>query len=192
MAAFSFYPGKNLGALGDAGALVCRDPAVADRVRAIREHGQLRKYEHEFVGYTARLDALQAQVLLTKLPYLDAWNDQRRSIAVSYSAGLDDLSEILLPVAAENSLPVWHLYVIRTDDPLALAAHLETCGISTGRHYPEPLHLAPAFRSLGYAPGDFPVTERLAKSVLSLPMFPGMTDAEVDAVISAVRGFFGL
>jgi dTDP-4-amino-4,6-dideoxygalactose transaminase len=189
-AAFSFYPGKNLGALGDAGACATNGTALAARVRALREHGQLRKYEHDFEGWTARLDTLQAAALLRKLPHLDDWNGQRTAVAEAYSEGLEGVGDLRLPAVLPGSEPVWHLYVVRTADPAALAAFLAERGVATGRHYPQPLHLSPAYAHLGYARGEFPVTERVAAEVLSLPVFPGMTDAQVDAVIGGIRQFF--
>jgi len=188
--AFSFYPGKNLGAMGDAGALVTADDALATRVRALREHGQTRKYEHEWEGYTARLDTIQAAVLLRKLPLLAGWNESRRSAAQLYSDALADVGDLTLPAVAPRSEPVWHLYVVRTADPSALADALAARGIGTGRHYPQPVHLATAYAALGYAAGDFAVAERLAHESLSLPIFPGITDAQVELVADAVRGFF--
>jgi dTDP-4-amino-4,6-dideoxygalactose transaminase len=189
-AAFSFYPGKNLGAFGDAGALVTGDPELARRVRALREHGQASKYRHELVGYTARLDTLQALVLLRKLPLLAAWNEERRAAAAFYAEGLEGVGDLLLPPVAPGSNPVWHLYVIRTGRREALAAFLQARGISTGRHYPQPLHLTDAYRGLGYTEGAFPVAEALAEEGLSLPMFPGITDAQLGAVAGSIRDFF--
>jgi dTDP-3-amino-3,4,6-trideoxy-alpha-D-glucose transaminase len=189
-AAFSFYPGKNLGAMGDAGAVVCDDPELARSMRALREHGQREKYHHVVPGYTARIDTLQAIVLQRKLPYLDEWNEQRRTIAAAYSRDLDGVGDLMLPASAEGSEPVWHLYVVRTGNPVGLAEHLAARGISTGRHYPEPIHLSAAYRSLGYGRGDFPVTERIAASVLSLPIFPGMTGEEVETVVEGVKEYF--
>jgi dTDP-4-amino-4,6-dideoxygalactose transaminase len=189
-AAFSFYPGKNLGAMGDAGALVTDDPELAVRVRALREHGQRRKYEHEFPGYTARLDTLQALVLLRKLPLLAAHNEQRRAAARYYGDALAGLGDLVLPPCPPGSDPVWHLYVVRTAEPDALAASLRARGISTGRHYPEPIHLTRAYAGLGYAPGAFPVAERLARQVLSLPLFPGITEAQLEAVVDGARAYF--
>ncbi|HWN21211.1 MAG TPA: DegT/DnrJ/EryC1/StrS family aminotransferase, partial [Gaiellaceae bacterium] len=188
--AFSFYPGKNLGAMGDAGALVTADERLAFRVRALREHGQTRKYEHEWEGYTARLDTLQAAVLLRKLPLLEAWNESRRAAARLYSEALAGIGDLVLPAVATGSEPVWHLYVVRTADPVALADSLAASGIGTGRHYPQPVHLATAYAWLGHAEGDFEVAERLATESLSLPVYPGITDAQVETVADAVIRFF--
>jgi dTDP-3-amino-3,4,6-trideoxy-alpha-D-glucose transaminase len=189
-AAFSFYPAKNLGAMGDAGALVTNDATLAVRIRALREHGQTRKYHHAHEGYTARLDTLQAIVLLEKLPLLDYWNDDRTEAARFYSAALTEVGDLRLPPVPEGSDPVWHLYVVRTAKPQELADFLRVRGIDTGRHYPEPPHLAPAFAHLGYRPGAFPVAEALAREALSLPMFPGITELQLSAVVEAVSAFF--
>jgi dTDP-4-amino-4,6-dideoxygalactose transaminase len=188
--AFSFFPAKNLGAFGDAGALVTSDERVAERVRALREHGQWRKYDHEAPGYTARLDAIQAVVLARKLPYLDEWNESRRAAAGYYSEALDGIGDLKLPPTPTGSEPVWHLYVIRTADPDRLAKHLAAAGITTGRHYPKPPHLTQAYASLGFGPGTFPVAEALANEGLSLPIFPGITEMQVAFVARAVRHFF--
>ena len=188
--AFSFYPGKNLGAMGDAGALVTADEQLASRLRALREHGQTRKYEHEWEGYTARLDTIQAAVLLRKLPLLAQWNESRRAAARLYSEALAGVGDLLLPAVAPGSDPVWHLYVVRTADPAALADGLAASGIGTGRHYPQPPHLATAYAWLGHAPGAFEVAERLARESLSLPIYPGITDAQVETVVEGVGRFF--
>jgi dTDP-4-amino-4,6-dideoxygalactose transaminase len=189
-ASFSFYPGKNLGAMGDAGALVTDDEELAEKVRALREHGQRRKYEHDVPGYTARLDTLQALVLLRKLPLLDGWNDERRAAAAFYGEALDGVGDLVLPGGAQDGHPVWHLYVIRTADPDALLASLKARGISGGRHYPQPVHLTGAYAHLGHREGDFPVAERLSREVVSLPMFPGITEAQLTAVVDGVQAHF--
>jgi dTDP-3-amino-3,4,6-trideoxy-alpha-D-glucose transaminase len=189
-AAFSFYPAKNLGAFGDAGALVTDDERLANEVRKLREHGQRGKYEHELEGYTARLDTLQALVLLRKLPLLDGWNEERRAAAAFYTDRLSGVGDLVLPQVADGSKPVWHLYVVRTAEPERLAHALRAQGIGTGRHYPIPPHLSPAYRSLGLGPGSFPVTEALAEQALSLPLFPGVTEPELAAVVEAVAAFF--
>jgi dTDP-4-amino-4,6-dideoxygalactose transaminase len=188
-AAFSFYPAKNLGAMGDAGALVTDDADLAVRVRALRVHGETTKYHHEYVGYTARLDTIQAIVLLAKLPLLDDWNRQRRDAARYYTEALSGLDDLTLPQVADGSEPVWHLYVVRTGRPVLLARFLADRGIQSARHYPEPPHVAPAYRSLGFAPGDFPVAEALSRECLSLPLFPGITEEQLEAVCGAVRSY---
>jgi dTDP-4-amino-4,6-dideoxygalactose transaminase len=189
-AAFSFYPAKNLGAFGDAGALVTDDERLADDVRKLREHGQRGKYEHELEGYTARLDTLQALVLLRKLSLLDGWNEERRAAAAFYTDRLAGVGDLVLPQVAANSTPVWHLYVIRTADPARLADALRAEGIATGRHYPVPPHLSPAYESLGLQPGSLPVTEALSEQALSLPLFPGITEPQLSAVVEAVAAYF--
>jgi dTDP-4-amino-4,6-dideoxygalactose transaminase len=188
--AFSFYPAKNLGAMGDAGGLVTRSVELAERVRVLREHGQRRKYEHEVEGYTARLDTIEAIVLLHKLPLLDRWNEARRSVAAFYLEALAGAGDLRLPPVAPRSQPVWHLFVVRTAEPERLASFLAERGIHTGRHYPQPVHLAPAYERLGYSRGTFPVTEALARECLSLPIFPGMTEEQQHAVVEAVEDSF--
>jgi dTDP-4-amino-4,6-dideoxygalactose transaminase len=189
-AAFSFYPGKNLGAAGDAGAFVTNDGELATRVRALREHGQTAKYVHALEGWTARLDTIQAVVLSHKLPWLDGWNEQRRAAAAFYAEALAGVGDLRLPAIASGSAPVWHLYVVRTADPTALALFLRERGVGTGRHYPDPVHLTDAYRSLGYAQGEFPVAEALARECLSLPIFPGIEEEQLAAVVEGVRSFF--
>lgn len=189
-AAFSFYPGKNLGAMGDAGALTTSDGELATRVRALREHGQREKYRHERVGYTARLDTIQALVLRRKLERLDGWTAQRRAAAAFYGEALAGAGDLVLPAVPEGSEPVWHLYVVRTADPAALGRFLAERGIASGRHYPEPVHLTEAYASLGHRPGEFPVAEALAREALSLPLFPGIAEAQLAAVAGAVQEFF--
>jgi dTDP-4-amino-4,6-dideoxygalactose transaminase len=189
-AAFSFYPAKNLGAIGDAGALVTDDDEFAETVRSLREHGQTRKYHHALEGYTARLDTIQALALLHKLPHLDRWIAERRAIAGRYASELAGVGDLRLPVVPPGSAPVWHLYVVRTADPAALADFLAARDVGSGRHYPEPPHLSEAYTGLGYRPGAFPVAEALSREALSLPLFPGMTEAQIDAVVLAVQTFF--
>ena len=188
--AFSFYPAKNLGAFGDAGALVTNDDELAATVRALREHGQREKYSHEIEGYTARLDTIQAIVLLHKLPLLEAWNAERRAAAAYYESALRGTGDLRLPSVAPGSEPAWHVYVVRTADPTALAEHLGSCGIGAGRHYPEAVHLSAAYAWLGHLPGAFPVAESLAAQCLSLPLFPGITEEQLAAVADAVAAYF--
>jgi len=189
-AAFSFYPGKNLGAAGDAGALATRDPEVAARLRALREHGQTAKYIHAMEGWTSRLDTMQALVLSHKLPLLDAWNAERREAAAFYADALSGLGDLQLPELAAGSSSVWHLYVVRTNDPESMGAFLRERGIGSGRHYPYPVHLTEAYAYLGYGAGAFPVAEALSAECLSLPMFPGITEEQLTAVAAAVRSYF--
>jgi dTDP-4-amino-4,6-dideoxygalactose transaminase len=187
---FSFYPGKNLGAMGDAGALTTDDPEVAERVRALREHGQRQKYVHEREGWTARLDTFQAVVLAHNLPHLERWNDERRQAAGWYAEALAGTGDLRLPPVAPGSDPVWHLYVVRTADPESLGEHLRREGIGVGRHYPVPVHLSPAYAHLGHGPGAFPVAEAIARECLSLPIYPGITESQVGRVADAVASYF--
>lgn len=185
---FSFYPGKNLGAYGDAGAVTTADPALAERIRLLRNHGRRAKYVHDVVGFGERLDTLQAAVLLAKLPYLGAWTAARRRLAARYNvllAGLD----IVLPRTAPGAESAWHLYVIRAQRRDALQRFLHANGVEAGIHYPLPLHLQPAYADLGYARGSLPVTEAVADSCLSLPLYPELTDAQQERVASLVRRF---
>jgi dTDP-4-amino-4,6-dideoxygalactose transaminase len=190
-AAFSFYPGKNLGALGDAGAVVTNSPDLAERIRALREHGQTSKYRHDWVGWTARLDTIQAIALLVKLPHLSRWNEERRAAAAYYLDRLADVGDVRLPPVVPGSSPSWHLFVVRTRDPEELARFLGARGVVTGRHYPQPIHLSGAYRSLGHRAGEFPVTEQLARECLSLPIFPGITEQQLAAVCDGVEAYFG-
>jgi dTDP-4-amino-4,6-dideoxygalactose transaminase len=189
-AAFSFYPGKNLGAFGDAGALVTGDAELARQATALREHGQSRKYAHDVEGYTARLDSIQALVLSRKLGLLDSWNDERRAAAAYYTAELEGVGDLRLPPVASGSDPVWHLYVVRTADPAALAETLRGRGIGSGRHYPEPPHLSRAYAYLGHRSGAFPTAEALAGECLSLPLFPGIGEDQLAAVVAAIAEHF--
>ena len=189
-AAFSFYPTKNLGALGDAGALVTGDADIAERALALREHGERRKYEHTTVGYTARLDTVQAMFLLRKLRLLERWTAERRSLATRYVEELSGLGDLQLPLVPAGSEPVWHVFVVRTGEPERLAAHLAERGVETGRHYPFPVHLTEAYAHLGYREGAFPVAESLARECLSLPIFPGLEEQELDDVVAAMKEYF--
>jgi dTDP-4-amino-4,6-dideoxygalactose transaminase len=188
--AFSFYPSKNLGAFGDAGAVVTDDEQIAERLRMLREHGQGAKYEHRVVGWTARLDTIQAAVLLHKLPHLNRWTVERRAAAARYMELLAGVGDIVLPRVVAGSHPVWHLFVIRTSKPDALADFLATRQVATGRHYPAPVHLTAAYEWLGYRKGHFPVSEALADTALSLPLFPGISELEIELVTDAISEFF--
>jgi dTDP-3-amino-3,4,6-trideoxy-alpha-D-glucose transaminase len=189
-AAFSFYPTKNLGAWGDAGAMITDDPALAECARSLRQHGERERYFSERIGYTARLDTLQAAVLLSKLRLLDEWTRQRREIAAAYTAGLENVGDIrLLPVPV-GSRPVWHIYPIRTAQAESLGAFLAGRGIGTGRHYREPPHLSRAYAALNHRRGDFPIAEGLADESVSLPIFPGMSERQTTWVTDSIRQFF--
>ncbi|MFW8635341.1 DegT/DnrJ/EryC1/StrS family aminotransferase [Cribrihabitans pelagius] len=183
---WSFYPGKNLGALGDGGAVTTRDAALAERLRMLANYGSSRKYMHEIAGTNSRLDPVQAAVLRVKLRHLEDWNNRRRAIARFYSEQLADL-DLMTPAAPDWADPVWHLYVIRSRRRDALAAHLETQGIQTLVHYPTPPHLQGAYAGLGYATGDFPVAEQLSEELLSLPIGPHLGDEAPGRVIAALR-----
>lgn len=189
LAAFSFYPAKNLGAYGDAGAVVTDDEALARKLDLLRNHGQKSKYEHVMEGYCSRLDTLQAAVLRVKLQRLDEWNARRRQVAAWYNERLADLP-VVCPYVMPDVEHVYHLYVIRTERRDALREFLAARGIGTGMHYPVPLPQTEAYGSMGFRRGQFPVTERLAGEILSLPMFAEMTEAQVDEVAAAIRDFF--
>src|SRR5579885_2538770 len=187
---FSFYPSKNLGAYGDGGAVTTNDSALAERVRLIRDNGQRAKYVHAVQGLNARLDTVQAAVLRVKLPRLDAWNQARARHAARYRALLSSVGDLRMPAAAAWPAHVYHLFVVETEARDALQAHLGEQGIQTGIHYPVPIHLQEAYRELGYAPGDFPAAERAANRMLSLPMFPELSDAQIERTVAAIRQFF--
>lgn len=188
--AYSFYPGKNLGALGDGGAVTTDDPALAERIAILRNYGSRRKYENEVTGYNSRLDELQAAFLSVKLPRLDTDNARRTAIARRYTAGLANLPDLILPTVASAATPVWHLYVVRTERRDALQAFLHARGIGTLIHYPIPPHRQACYAELGYAEGDFPIAEAIHREVLSLPIGPTMTDDDVERTIAAITEFF--
>jgi dTDP-4-amino-4,6-dideoxygalactose transaminase len=174
-AAFSFYPGKNLGACGEAGAVTTNDGSLADTIKMLRDHGQAKKYYHDVEGYNGRLDAIQAGFLHAKLPHLKKWNTQRRERAAEYNRLLERNEAVSIPFEPSWSRAVYHLYVIRTNEREGMMDHLKKQGIATGIHYPIPLHLQKAYSSLNYHPGDFPVAELVAAEIVSLPMFPQLT-----------------
>jgi dTDP-4-amino-4,6-dideoxygalactose transaminase len=187
-AAFSFYPSKNLGAYGDGGMLVTDDICVYNRAQILRNYGQTQKYHHLERGYNHRLDALQAAVLHVKLAHLDAWSAQRAEHSRTYHALLRD-SAVTPPEEADYASSVWHLYVVRSQRRDELMAHLRDQGIATGIHYPVPVHLQPAYECLGYYRGDFPVTEQYAGEILSLPMYPELTEAMIAHVAGSIKAF---
>jgi dTDP-4-amino-4,6-dideoxygalactose transaminase len=184
---FSFYPGKNLGAYGEGGALVTNDAELADKARALRDHGQRRKHCHELIGYNYRMSAFQGAVLGVKLNYLDRWNAARQALARRYLERLTDLPQIGLPLIDQDRESVFHLFVVELDHRDRIAARLKTEGIDTGLHYPVPVHLQPAYRNLGLPPGRFPVSERLATRCLSLPMSPELTNKQADYVCARLK-----
>ncbi len=189
-AGFSFFPAKNLGCYGDGGAVTTSDAAVADKVRLLRNCGRTTKYEHPVQGFNSRLDTLQAAVLIEKLACLDGFNARRRAVAARYRQALGGVKALRLPDEPEGDEAVYHQFVVRAPRRDELAAALKAQGIESGIHYPKPLHLQGAFSGLGYAPGAFPVSEAAAREVLSLPIYPEIPDADVDAVAEAVRAFF--
>ena len=182
---FSFYPGKNLGAYGEGGAVVTNDEEVARRVRLLRDHGSERKYHHEIIGYNFRLEGIQGAVLNVKLRHLDNWNDLRRAHAARYNALLGE-SGLTLPREMPYAQHVYHLYVVQSEARESLQQSLSESGVQTGIHYPIPIHLQPAYATLGYSRGDFPEAERQAERVLSLPMFPELTEAQLKRVAEAI------
>jgi len=187
-AAFSFYPGKNLGACGEAGAITTNDEEIARKCRMIRDHGQAKKYYHDVEGYNGRLDAIQAAFLRIKLQHLREWNAQRRDRAQAYDNLLMELEErVTVSLAAPWAKPVYHLYVIGVDDRDDLMTKLSADNIGTGIHYPVPLHLQKAYEYLGYKEGNFPVSERLAKRIVSLPMFPNLSETQQVRVFQALK-----
>jgi dTDP-4-amino-4,6-dideoxygalactose transaminase len=186
-ACFSFYPAKNLGAYGDAGAAVTSDPELARSMRLFIDQGRIDKYTHLFEGRNYRLDTLQAAILRAKLPHLNQWNESRRRIARLYDEMLRDVAEIRTPNVMEYGKPVYHLYVIRTARRDELFRTLNQTGVGVGVHYPLPLHLQPAYRYLNYKPGDFPVAEACAREVLSLPIYPELTDEQVEFIVETIK-----
>ena len=187
-AAFSFYPGKNLGAYGDGGMVVTNDRKVAKRLEMLRNYGQKEKYKHLFRGYNRRLDTMQAAILRVKLKYLEKWNAARRWNAMLYQKHLEG-SGVVVPGEAGGAEAVWHLYVIRTGRRDALKEHLAGKGVNAGIHYPVPIHLQPAYEDLGHKRGDFPVTEAYADRILSLPLYAELTPEQIEHVSSAISEF---
>jgi len=196
VACFSFYPGKNLGAYGDAGAAVTNNNEIAQRIRLLRNHGRTQKYVHEVVGFGERLDTLQAAVLDAKLSHLDAWTQARQRLAIRYTeaffasgASSGSLPVLTLPTVDPRAEAVWHLYVVQMTNREGLVEYLHRRGIEAGVHYPLPLHRQPAYAHLGIAEGALPVTERFASRCVSLPLYPEMSDAQQDEVIAQVLAF---
>jgi dTDP-4-amino-4,6-dideoxygalactose transaminase len=185
---FSFYPSKNLGAIGDGGLVITRDEALAERIRLLRNYGQRQRNHHEVIGGSSRLDTLQAAVLSVKLPHLDRWNTARASRAERYRDRLADTG-VILPGLDPRSTHIYHLFVIRTRDRDALRDHLASLGIQTGIHYPRPIHMTEAYRHLNGLAGTLPEAERASGEILSLPMFAELTDAQIDLVAENVRAF---
>ncbi len=184
---FSFYPGKNLGAFGEAGAVVTDNVELQEKVRILRDHGQTRKYHHTMVGWNCRMDGIQAAVLRLKLQHLDTGNSLRRAHALQYKEALDGLDEVVKPFEASFARHVYHVYAIRVQERDEVLAFLAENGIQCGVHYPVPIHLQKAYRNLGYKTGDLPVSERTALEFLSLPMFPELTEAQIEMVSLSLR-----
>jgi len=190
-AAFSFYPGKNLGACGEGGAITSQDAALIQKCKMIREHGQSKKYYHEMEGYNGRLDSIQAGLLRVKLRHLAKWNESRQNAAKIYQELLAPVSgAIKVPVQPSWAQSVYHLYVIVTPERDRLMEHLGAAGVGTGIHYPIPVHLQKPYRALGYKEGDYPVSERIASNGLSLPMFPQLTRSQQEHVANSLKAFF--
>jgi len=188
---FSFFPSKNLGGYGDGGMLVAQDEALFETLMKLRTHGSRRSYYHDIVGFNSRLDALQAAVLNAKLPHLEAWSEGRRRNAAYYDAAFADIGEIAVPYVEPSNTSIFNQYTIRVADRDALKAHVTARGIGTSVYYPLPLHLQNCFAYLGYREGQCPESERAAKEVLSLPIFPELTTSQLDEVIAAVRSYYG-
>jgi len=208
-AGFSFYPGKNLGACGEGGAVTTDNQDIAQKIRMLRDHGQAQKYYHEFEGYNGRLDSIQCGILRIKLKHLSNWNEKRRQNASLYSqllntaalqhsntAALKDqhltLNTVITPYEPEWTKAVYHLYIIRTQKRDELQKYLQEKGISTGLHYPIPLHLQKAYGGLGYVEGDFPITEKVAREIISLPMFPDLTKEQIEYISEKIKDFSSL
>ena len=187
VAAFSFYPGKNLGACGEAGAVTTNDETIAQKIRMLRDHGQAEKYYHDMEGYNGRLDAMQAGILRLKLDHLSGWNEKRQALARSYGELLADVAGVTLPIVPSWSRAIYHLYVIRVQEREEMQNSLKAAGIGTGIHYPIPLHLQRAYRHLGYCNGDFPVCEKTSSEILSLPIYPQLALVDQEKVAQALR-----
>jgi dTDP-4-amino-4,6-dideoxygalactose transaminase len=189
-AGFSFYPGKNLGAYGEAGAVITNEDALALKIRQLRDHGQVEKYKHAFWGHNYRMDGIQGAVLGVKLRYLPQWTERRRRIAALYKEKLDGVGDLVLPFESPKASHVYHLFVVRTHRRSELQQFLASKEVATALHYPIPLHFQEACKDMGYKPGDLPESERAAEECLSLPLYPEMNDDQVEFVSSSVKKFF--
>jgi dTDP-4-amino-4,6-dideoxygalactose transaminase len=189
-ACFSYYPGKNLGAFGDAGSITTDDVELYDQMRLLRDHGSIRKYDHRVVGFADRIDTLQAAVLTVKLATLAEGNERRRALAAAFNEQLAGVGDLVVPPETPNRRSVYHLYVVRTPQRDALLAHLNERGIGAGIHYPLPLHLQPAYEFLGHKRGEFPQAEAWAAECLSLPIYPELTEVQLDRIVAEVKAFF--
>jgi dTDP-4-amino-4,6-dideoxygalactose transaminase len=184
---FSFYPGKNLGALGEAGAVITDNPELLEKIRTLRDHGQVRKYRHSMIGWNCRMDGIQAAVLSVKLRRLENANLMRRVHAQEYNRALAGLEEVMTPVEAEHARHVYHIYPVRVEERDETMWRLQEKGVQCGIHYPVPIHLQKAYRDLGYEQGSFPVSERTALELISLPMFPELTKEQIEIVALSLR-----
>jgi dTDP-4-amino-4,6-dideoxygalactose transaminase len=189
-AAFSFYPGKNLGACGEAGAISTNDEGIEKKVKMLRDHGQKEKYYHEIEGYNGRLDTLQAAILLNKLKYLKEWNSIRKKLAMNYDSELSKIEGLIIPKVPDWSYPVYHLYVIRVKERDEFRKYLLNNGIETALHYPVPLHLQKAYQNCGYTKGKFPISEQCAKEIVSLPLHPWLSESEQNIIIEEIKRFY--
>ncbi|HCU51645.1 MAG TPA: erythromycin biosynthesis sensory transduction protein eryC1 [Micromonosporaceae bacterium] len=187
---FSFFPGKNLGSFGDAGAITTNNDELAAKMAMLRNHGRTTKYEHVEVGYAHRMDTLQAAILGVKLTVLDEGNKRRRELAADYTSKLAGVGDLIMPVDQPMARSIYHLYVVRSKHRDALLDHLKAQNIEAGVHYPIPMHLQPAYGFIGHKPGDFPVAEAWANDCLSLPIYPELTTEQLDRVVAAVREYF--
>ena len=192
VACFSFYPSKNLGACGDAGAVVTDNEEIATKLRKLRNHGGIEKYQHDIVGYNSRLDALQAAVLRLKLGFVEQWNEMRRRNAALYNQLLTEIPQVITPSVLNGAEHVYHLYVIRLmeGDRDRLREYLQTHGIASGVHYPKPVHLTTAFAHLGYSERSFPIAEECAKMIISLPMYPHLHQTKIEYIVQTIHEFF--
>ena len=188
--AYSFYPGKNLGAYGEAGALTTNDETLYETARMLRQHGEIERYHHQIIGHNFRMDAFQGAVLATKAKYIQGWTEKRRYHAALYTELLIDVGEIRTPEELDDTYCVYHLYVIRTKRRDELRAHLQQKGIATAIHYPVPIHLQPAYGFLGHSAGDFPCAEHAAATILSLPIYPELTEKQIRYVVENIKRFF--
>jgi dTDP-4-amino-4,6-dideoxygalactose transaminase len=186
-ACFSFYPGKNLGAFGEAGAVVTNSDELEKKIRILRDHGQIRKYYHSMIGWNGRMDGIQGAVLQIKLRHLEKGNGLRRSHAAHYDAAFREIDELVTPFCPAHLTPVYHIYAVRVQERNRVMRFLTDKGIGTGVHYPVPIHLQEAYRDLGYGPGSFPIAEKCAEEFLSLPMFPELTPEQLDYVVRRVK-----
>jgi dTDP-4-amino-4,6-dideoxygalactose transaminase len=186
---FSFYPGKNLGAYGEAGAIVTNDDALAEKARMLRDHGQAKKYYHNWIGWNARMDGLQGAVLGVKLKYLTEWNEARRGHARKYNGLLAEVDSVQVPKEAEYARHIYHVYAIRVPERDALISYLADKGIASGIHYPVPLHLQTAYRSLGLNNGGYPAAEKCCQEFISLPMYPELKEDQIEYVASEIKNY---